>query len=62
MLCVCFSSYSYVLDVSDIRVSMFYISLQMYTFSVKYNTFPTESVIVPTTNSVANAADKIIRP
>ena len=34
----------------------------MYTFSVKYNTFPTEIVIVPTTNSIANAADKIIRP
>ncbi len=32
------------MDVSDIRVSMFYISLQMYTFSVKYNTFPAESV------------------
>lgn len=62
MLCVCFSSYSYVFDVSDIRVSMFYISLQMYTFSVKYNTFTTESVIVPTANSIANAADKIIRP
>lgn len=34
----------------------------MYTFSVKYNTFPSESVIVSTANSIANAADKIIRP
>lgn len=34
----------------------------MYTFSVKYNTFTTESVIVPTANSITNAADKIIRP
>lgn len=34
----------------------------MYTFSVKYNTFPAESVIVPTANSIANVADKIIRP